>query len=64
MGAKALRYLDAATRLVWIVYPRRQQVDAWRPGAIKPARILNLGDVLDGEEVVPGFIYPVTSLFN
>ncbi len=26
MGSKAGRYLDAGTRLVWIVYPRRRQV--------------------------------------
>ena len=59
---KAEQYLDAGTSLVWVVWPRWRQVDVWRPGATAPMT-LEVGDTLDGEDVVPGFIYPVADLF-
>lgn len=63
MGAKARRYLDVGTRLVWVVWPRHRWVDVWHPGNKKPAATLGMEDLLDGEDVVPGFIYPVADLF-
>ena len=63
MGAKARRYLAAGTRLVWIIYPRWQQVDLWHPGDMAPTT-LKVGDTLDGETVVPGFTFPVARLFT
>jgi Uma2 family endonuclease len=63
MGTKAQRYLAAGTRLVWIIYPRWQQVDVWHPGDTTPVT-LRIGDVLDGETVVPGFTFPVARLFT
>jgi len=63
MGAKAMRYLSFGTRLVWIIWPRWQQVDVWHPGDTKPSATLEVGETLDGEEVVPGFTYPVANLF-
>jgi len=62
MGIKARRYLDAGTRLVWIVHPRRRQVDVWHPDDTAP-KTLTIMDILDGEDVVPGFRHPVASLF-
>lgn len=62
MKAKAGRYLAGGTALVWVVWPKRQQVDVWRPGADKPST-LGVGDMLDGEGVIPGFTYPVADLF-
>jgi Uma2 family endonuclease len=64
MARKAQRYLSAGTRLVWIVWPRRREVDVWRPGDMQPSQVLNEGKVLDGEGVVPGFTYPVSDLFG
>lgn len=64
MAAKAQRYLRAGTRLVWVVWPRWQQVDVWRQGDAQPSATLNAGDMLDGEDVVPGFAYPVSQLFR
>ena len=64
MAAKAKRYLDAGVRLVWIVWPKSQQVDVWRPGAAQPVATLTSGDLLDGLDVLPGFMYPVASLFQ
>jgi len=63
MARKARRYLDAGTRLVWIVYSRWQQVDVWRPGVPVPTT-LGLQDTLDGEDVIPGFSYSVARLFG
>lgn len=62
MDAKAARYLAGGTALVWVVWPKRQQVDVWRPGDRVPTT-LEVSDMLDGENVVPGFTYPVAHLF-
>ncbi len=62
MKAKAERYLAGGTALVWVVWPKRQQVDVWRPGNTAPATLAT-GDTLDGEDVVAGFTYPVAGLF-
>ena len=64
MAAKARTYLDGGTRLVWVVWPARWQVDVWRPGARSgPAATLGMGDDLDGEDVVPGFSLSVAEVF-
>lgn len=63
MAAKARRYLDAGARLVWIVWPKYQQVDVWRQGSSEPVATLNIGGTLDGLDVVPGFTFPLAQLF-
>lgn len=63
MAAKARHYLAAGTSLVWVVWPRRKQVDVWRPGDVKPSATLKVGDQLDGEDVISGFRYPAAHLF-
>ena len=50
--------------LIWefaSMHDRRLAV--WRPGDEKPSRTLREHDRLDGEEVLPGFTYPVAELF-
>ena len=63
MAGKAREYLNAGTRLVWVIWPRRRQVDVWRTGDDEPTA-LTVEDRLDGEDVVPGFSYPVAELFH
>ena len=63
MAAKARRYLAAGVRLVWVVWPKSQQVDVWRPDAVQPLARLGIGDALDGLDVLPGFTYPLARLF-
>ena len=63
MRAKAGRYLAGGTALVWVVWPRRRQVEVWQPGDRTPAT-LSIGDLLDGEGLVPGFSYPLADLFT
>ncbi len=62
MAKKAQTYLSFGTRLVWVIWPRYKRVDVWRPGDETPTP-LGVGDELSGEDVVPGFMYPVARLF-
>jgi len=64
MTAKARMYLGGGTRLVWVVWPARLHVDVWRPALRSaPVATLGIGDRLDGEDVVPGFLVPVADIF-
>ena len=58
---KVADYLEAGARMVWVVNPRRRTVIVHRPGA-QPL-VLRAGDVLDGDDVVPGFRLDVTDIF-
>ncbi len=62
MAVKAKTYLSFGTRLVWVVWPRYQRVDVWHPGDEAPTP-LSVTDALSGEDVVPGFTYPLADLF-
>ncbi len=62
MAAKAKTYLSFGTRLVWVVWPRYERVDVWHPSDETPTA-LGVDDTLDGEDVVPGFTYPIADLF-
>jgi Uma2 family endonuclease len=62
MGAKAGLWLQRGARLVWVVWPTHRQVDVWTPRQEVPAT-LNIGDTLDGANVLPGFIYALADLF-
>jgi Uma2 family endonuclease len=71
MAAKAWRYLRGGTRLVWVVWPEQQTVDVWHPGDLRarhqemrPSATLRSGDVLTGEDVIPGFSHPVGAVFD
>ena len=63
MAAKARLYLVAGVRLVWLIWPRYQQVDVWQPGSDQPVVTLGMGDALDGLDALPGFTYPLANLF-
>ena len=63
MAAKARLYLTAGVRLVWVVWPKTQQVDVWRPGADQPSTTLAIPADLDGLDVLAGFTYPLARLF-
>jgi Uma2 family endonuclease len=54
-------YIDAAVPLVWWVDLQRQVVRVYRPG--RPEQVLREGDVLDGEDVLPGFRLAVADIF-
>lgn len=58
---KVRRYLDAGTPLAWLVDPASRSVAVHRPG--RPVRALGVADVLDGGDVLPGFMLPVAEIF-
>ncbi len=59
---KARAWLDAGCRMVLVVDPRRRVVEVYR--ARDRVRTLTEADVIDGEEVVPGWSLPVAQLFR
>ena len=59
---KAFAYLDAGTRLVWILDPRSKTVTVYR--SERDIALLTYEDTLTGEDVVPGFTCPVSQLFE
>jgi len=63
MAVKARTYLSFGTRLVWIIWPRYKCVDVWHSGDETPTP-LGVGGELSGEDVVPGFAYPIARLFT
>ena len=53
VAEKVDEWLEHGTRMVVVTDPRRQTVAVHRPGQL--VRILGMDDVLDGEDVVPGW---------
>jgi Uma2 family endonuclease len=65
IAAKVQRYLAGGTSLVWVVWPDLHTIDVWRCLPTQhPFASLSGGDMLDGEDVVPGFTYSVSALFR
>ena len=63
LAAKALAWLSAGVQLVWVVWPEAQQVDAWLPGADRPARTYAASETLEGGAVLPAFRLDLAALF-
>lgn len=59
---KVQDYLTHGTRLVWIVYPRQRVVIVHYPDGM--AKTLHPHDMLNGEEVIPGFTCRVGDIFS
>ncbi len=61
LTAKAVEYLEAGTRLVWVVDPKRRTVRVHSPG--RRAETLSQTAELDGADVLPGFTLSLSRLF-
>ena len=59
--AKVQDWLAAGCLAVWVVDPLERTVAVCRPD--KPLATLRPADVLEGDDVVPGFSVPVAALF-
>ena len=59
---KAFVYLNAGTRLVWVLDPRSKTVTVYR--SERDIILLTYEDTLTGEDIVPGFVCPVSQLFE
>ena len=60
--AKALMWVRAGVRLVWVVDPETRVVTVHRPGDV--IGLLQGDAVLSGEDVVPGFSARLTDVFT
>ena len=59
---KAFAYLNAGTRLVWVLDPRSKTMTVYR--SERDIALLTFEGTLTGEDVVPGFTCPVSQLFE
>jgi Uma2 family endonuclease len=59
---KVRDYLEAGSRLVWVVAPRPRTVTVYRPDG--SARLVCEPGGLEGEDVLPGFALPLAELFG
>ncbi|HEV2761687.1 MAG TPA: Uma2 family endonuclease [Pyrinomonadaceae bacterium] len=62
MDDKVERWLTSGTKLLWVVSPKLKTVTVYR--SLTDISVLTEKDVLDGEQVVPGFRLPVARLFS
>ena len=60
--AKVADWLEAGTRLVWVIDPMRREARVYR--ADGSVLVLREGDALDGEDVLPGFSCPLMAVFT
>ena len=60
VAGKALAWLDAGVRLVWVVDPQNRTVTVHRPGG---TTVLRGRDELSGVGVLPGFVLPLEELW-
>ena len=59
---KIHEYFDVGVRPVWVIYPDQAEVCVY--SAPKEVRVLGLGEQLDGEDLLPGFRLPLSTLFE
>ena len=59
--AKRIAFLQAGTRLLWVIYPEARTVHVYGPSSF--VAILTESDELRGEDVVQGFVCRVAELF-
>jgi Uma2 family endonuclease len=60
--AKVIDYLDAGTRLVWVVDPKSRSVEVYR--SRDEIRLVAEDGVIDGGDALPGFRLKVSELFS
>ena len=62
INEKLALYRAAGVLLIWWVDPDHRTVSVYRYGEF--AAELGVGDVLDGEDILPGFTLPVSEIFE
>lgn len=58
---KAAYSIANGTRLVWLVFPQKRYVEVYRPD--EEMEILFGSDVLEGGDILPGFILSLAEIF-
>lgn len=66
VDAKVVEWLDAGTRLVWVVAPGTRTVRIHRPVSATggTTAMLSGDDAISGEQVLPGFTAPIREFFD
>lgn len=59
---KIVEYFENSARLVWVIHPQEEYVLVYH--SPNPDILLKSNDLLDGEEVIPGFSFPISNLFQ
>ncbi len=59
---KTREYFEADVRQVWVVYAKGNEVYVY--SSPKQIQVLQLGDELDGGDLLPGFRLPLAALFE
>jgi Uma2 family endonuclease len=60
--AKTHEYFKAGVTRVWVVYPRQHEVYVY--ASPTQIQVLQLGEELDGGDLIPGFRLPRAALFD
>jgi Uma2 family endonuclease len=61
VARKIEEYFQAGVRTVWVIYPSTNKIYVY--DSPTQVRILQLGDELNGEGIIPGFHVPLSALF-
>jgi Uma2 family endonuclease len=62
IDARLRDFFASGTRLVWLIDPEAESVEICR--SLEQRKLLGSGAFLDGEELLPGFRYPIAELFK
>jgi Uma2 family endonuclease len=62
MSRRIAHFFKTGVQLVWVVLPESRQVYVYR--STKDCTILEMGDTLDGDGVLPGYSLTLSELFN
>lgn len=61
MNRKHREYFKSGVRLVWIIQPRERTVTVY--SSPEHSAVLDESEILDGGDVLPGFVLPLRDLF-
>ena len=59
---KVQLYMEAGTRLIWVIYPGAKAVHIFSPDG--EPHVAGIDDTLDGEDIMPDFRLVLRDLFN
>lgn len=61
VNEKLVEYFEIGVQLVWVIDPRRKLAHVYR--SPENVAILRIGDVLTGEDILPGLEIPLSEIF-
>lgn len=62
MDQRLREFFESGTRLAWIIDPEAQQVEVCH--SLSRRQLVGSGGCLEGEDLLPGFRYPIANLFK